>query len=247
MKKFPVKFFATLKWLGFIKFIKTRLRSLGFSLVNSSSITSVHDFINMANSLQIPINVVYDIGANRGQWTRNLKDNCNKNISYYLFEPNVFHNQSLGATGSQYYNVLLSDSAEELDFYSINGTGDSIFKEVSEVYVGVKPIKMKTELLDHYVIRNHLPIPDLIKLDTQGSELKILKGALNLLGSVKFLIVECSILEYNSGAPTISEITKFLQCNGFQPYAVSEFHKNGKELFQIDVIFVAERVINFLA
>ena len=246
MRKLSAIIYSALKALGLIRLIKSLIRGLGFSVLSSNGAIGVFDFVNMVQSRGIRIDVVYDIGANRGQWTRDLRNSCDKDIVCYLFEPNRFHNQSLKATGSPYFNVLFSDVTEEVEFYSINGTGDSIFREVSKLYDEVKPIKMKTEVLEDFVMQNKLPRPDLIKLDTQGSELKILHGAMKLLGTVKFLVLECSIMEFNSGAPTISEVTSFLKGQGFSPYAISEIHKDENVLFQMDIIFVADWVISSL-
>jgi hypothetical protein len=83
-------------------------------------------------------------------------------------------------------------------------------------------------------------------LDTQGSELLILKGSREILKTVKFIIVECSIVPYNSGAPNFSETIDFLQSENFHPYAIAEFHKNKKRLFQLDVILVSQPIIELL-
>ena len=101
-------------------------------------------------------------------------------------------------------------------------------------------------MLDDFVREEGLPLPDLIKIDTQGSELNILRGSRGILSSVKFVVLECPILEYNLGAPDINQIIVFMENEGFKPYSIAEFHKNKKILFQLDIIFVAETLIDLL-
>lgn len=59
-------------------------------------------------------------------------------------------------------------------------------------------------------------IPDIIKLDTQGSELLILKGAERTLSSAIFVEIETEFHEFYIGQPTFSEVHKFMILNGFR-------------------------------
>ena len=46
-----------------------------------------------------------------------------------------------------------------------------IYKENTDFYEKIVPIKKVSNTIDNIVIQKNLPKPDLIKLDTQGSEL----------------------------------------------------------------------------
>jgi FkbM family methyltransferase len=246
MNKFRKHIFKLLKTTGFIQILKTQARKFGFTFVDSNNVSRVYDFVNLVKSLGIKLDVIYDIGANDGQWTREIQKKCPFKLTLILFEPNAFHNESLKSTNSRYFNEILSDCVETVNFYSLNGTGDSIFKEISERYDSVTPLSLKSKMLDDFVREEGLPLPDLIKIDTQGSELNILRGSRGILSSVKFVVLECPILEYNLGAPDINQIIVFMENEGFKPYSIAEFHKNKKILFQLDIIFVAETLIDLL-
>jgi FkbM family methyltransferase len=56
---------------------------------------------------------------------------------------------------------------------------------------------------------------DYLVLDVQGAELKVLKGATQLLDHIKFLIVEVSEFPLYEGGCTLDELTKFLQNQNF--------------------------------
>ena len=246
MMKLKGHVFKFLKATGLIRILKMHARKVGFTFVDSNSVSRVYDFVNLAKSRGIKLDVIYDIGANEGHWTREIQANCPFELTFFLFEPNPFHNENLKSTNQQYFNEILSDCVETVSFYSLNGTGDSIFKEISERYDSVTPLSLKSKMLDDFVREECLPLPDLIKIDTQGSELNILRGSRGILSSVKFVVLECPILEYNLGAPDINQIIVFMENEGFKPYSIAEFHKNKKILFQLDIIFVAETLIDLL-
>ena len=63
---------------------------------------------------------------------------------------------------------------------------------------------------------NKYPQPDLIKIDTQGSELDILKGAENTIKGVKHLIVELQHVQYNIGAKLVDESIEYIFSLGFE-------------------------------
>ena len=52
------------------------------------------------------------------------------------------------------------------------------------------------------------PVYDLIKIDTQGSELDIIEGGINTFNNAKVVITEVSFDNYNEGGCTKDEILK---------------------------------------
>ena len=47
---------------------------------------------------------------------------------------------------------------------------------------------------------------DLVKLDTQGSEIDILNGGSHMIKNTTAIIVEVSHVEYNENAPLVDEV-----------------------------------------
>lgn len=75
---------------------------------------------------------------------------------------------------------------------------------------------MKTVTLDAIMRLKQLPPPDLLKLDVQGAELDVLKGALECLTSASHVILELQKVEYNQGAPLKDTVIEWMQQQGFQ-------------------------------
>jgi FkbM family methyltransferase len=188
------------------------------------------------------IRTVYDIGANNGNWSKHLKKDALRQSQFVLFEANESHVNSLEKTGLKYFVGVLSSKENIVDFFSVGGAGDSYFLESTVHYSSVSPKKVLTQTLDKLAKENSLPKPDLIKLDTQGSEIDILKGGMNALESASLVLIECPIVKYNIGAPNIHEYIVFLQSCGFVPIDLMETHFVGKIVAQIDLLFMREDV-----
>jgi hypothetical protein len=79
----------------------------------------------------------------------------------------------------------------------------------------------------------------MLKIDTQGYELEVLKGARSTLQNIEFLLVEMSLIPVNSGAPLIQDIMSHLDASGFVLYDIAEFHRRplDQALWQIDGLF----------
>lgn len=191
----------------------------------------------MLKKLGIEFFNVLDVGSNAGNWARSIKQNCLKNSTFYLIEPNGNYLNLLSKIGNV-FQVVLSDNEKEVDFFSIGGTGDSYFKEKTFHYKDILPQKIHTTTLDL------LPLPriDLIKIDTQGSEIDILRGYKNC--EAKAIILEIPISEYNHGAPKFSEYIDFMQSIDYIPVKLIDEHYIDFELKQLDLGFLERKLLS---
>jgi len=188
---------------------------------------------------------IYDIGANEGKWTRSMS--MTFDCDFVCFEANDKHKKpSFLSNRHKWYNAVLSHtSGLEVEFYDVidrdpnrKGTGDSYYKEMTGIYTDLKPRTMVTETLDEIVERDALQYPDFIKIDTQGSEVDIFRGATNVLKNTGVIHVEMPILEYNRGAPKFNDYIDCLSENDFYPVALDEVHRSSDYIIQIDMCFM---------
>ena len=224
-----------------IGFLNSLLSTLGLSLVRNSSRSDLPSLIRRLQNHGIEINVVYDIGAFKGLWTKALSRQLKKKAKFFMFEPNHTHNDSLSKVGHPFFNVLLSDKSETKKFFSLEGSGDSYYPELPGDTSQPVVKEMKSVTLDSLVFssENPLPLPDLIKIDTQGSELDILHGAKQVLKSTSVIIMECPIVKYNQGAPDIQDYLDFALKNDWVPLSIVEIHILREVFVQIDIAFVS--------
>jgi FkbM family methyltransferase len=82
--------------------------------------------------------------------------------------------------------------------------------------------------------------PVLLKIDTQGAELEVLKGLGDRIGEIDLLIVETTMMEARRGIPQFADVVRFCDEAGFAVYDVLEGHVRALDgaLAQIDLAFV---------
>ena len=79
---------------------------------------------------------------------------------------------------------------------------------------------------------------DLIKMDTQGSELDIIKGGLGICKKSSYIILEVATTEYNIGAPMESKVINFMGSIGFENMiTIGEHIDNNNITIQKDIVF----------
>jgi alpha-N-acetylglucosamine transferase len=117
--------------------------------------------------------------------------------------------------------------------------GNSYYREIGHpenLFPIDKFIIKKTRSLDSVCIENNFELPDLIKIDVQGSEMDIIKGASKCLEKAKYLIVEMQHVDYNENAPKVFETKPFIESLGWKCIA-EKFSDNGCDA---DYCFVKE-------
>ena len=72
---------------------------------------------------------------------------------------------------------------------------------------------VRTVRIDHVI--NSVDTPCLMKIDVQGYELEVLRGAQELLPRVRYLLVECSFTELYLGQALVGDVVKYLHERGY--------------------------------
>lgn len=160
--------------------------------------------------------VIYDIGANVLHWTKNAEKIWPdaKIILFDAYEPCEFLYQGYG----HHMGVLSKSDNDTVKFYQSQAYpgGNSYYKENSNVFGEFNYAMMTTRTLDSVVKEHNFPLPDLIKIDVQGSEKDILMGAKNTIKYATRMIVELQHVEYNLGAPKSDETLPFIEGLGWK-------------------------------
>lgn len=92
--------------------------------------------------------------------------------------------------------------------------------------------------LEEYLIAHNIKKVKLLKLDTQGSELLVLKGCGNKLKDIEYIVCKVSFFELYKGSPVWTEIIDFLRHFSFEVVLMDGFcfDVNGN-LLQADILF----------
>ena len=193
---------------------------------------------------------VIHVGANFGQ-ERELYSTYGLNVVWIEPIPEVF--AGLKALINPYpnqkafcYLVTDVDDKEYLFHVSNNeGQSSSIYDLAAheELWPNVtytKTITLKSIMLSSLIKKEHLEMDkyDTLILDTQGSELLVLKGAISLLPYIKYVKTEVADFESYVGCCKLSEMDTFFEEHNFRRIAKARFaYKEGVGSYY-DVLYV---------
>lgn len=197
-----------------------------------------HEIIKRALNNGMKIDVVYDIGACAGYFSKDLKSIL-PHANYYLFEANIVYlPQLIDPKFNSFIVTLSNEDDREVDFWVGLNTGDSYYKETTAIYDRLNSQRMKCTTLDTMIKNKNLPIPNFVKIDTQGSELDILSAAKTFMGKTEMILCECPIIEYNKGAPKMTDYLEFFKSYDYIPVEITQVHRAEDTILQIDFLFV---------
>lgn len=98
---------------------------------------------------------------------------------------------------------------------------------------------VRTKRLDDLLAAARLERPALLKVDVQGAELGVLRGAEGILEAIDEVLVECSFAELYRGQALAGEVVAHLQARGFSLAAIcSPVTRPRGRLIQADFLFV---------
>ncbi len=208
---------------------------------------------NLMNRLH-PV-VVLDVGANTGQYGRTLRG-----IGYegliVSFEPLAAAHKELTVAAGGDGNWLVAPRAalgSAKGSIEINVSGNSVSSSVlpmNEAHLSVAPksryVATQTVALER--LDDLLPSifsgpgPVFLKLDAQGYEEEVLKGATGILSRVVAIQMEISLIPLYEGAPSLVHLLSAMRDLGFELFQVVPGFRDVTtgQLLQLDGIFVRQ-------
>jgi FkbM family methyltransferase len=191
--------------------------------------------------------VIVDCGAYIGSWTKMVKK-VFPNANILMIEPQASKEPLLVQVCNEfsgtvdYVRCLLgSEQKEKVTFFEVEGTetNSSVLEDVTIRPGKVVTLKMTT--LDDILREKKVKECTFLKLDVQGYELEVLKGAKEALKNAEVILLEVSFIRCNRSAPLFHEVVAFMKERGFLVYDVSPLPRwKDNTLLQADVFFVKE-------
>lgn len=140
--------------------------------------------------------VVIDIGAHLGVIAMSISHSLNNAGKIYAFEPtpNTFSLLCRIVKLNKCSTIIpinkaVSDRNETLSFYIDNNLGSNANSLVSKNERNRQSIDVETITIDQFVTENKINKIDFLKIDAEGSELSVLKGAIKTLKNHKPLAI----------------------------------------------------------
>ena len=163
----------------------------------------------------------FDAGASNGRWSSRVSEDFPE-AEFDLFEPLAeiapAYREGLEETLSGHpkfrlHKVALGAECKRASMflYPQNLVGSTALE------LGFKPqaaevVEVDMLTIDYAIQEFRLPVPQVIKIDTQGCELAILRGASRTLPQVEALLLECWLTRgYGKPTPLWLEVAEFLR------------------------------------
>jgi FkbM family methyltransferase len=201
------------------------------------------------------IDLIFDIGANTGQYARELFSLGYKGKIVSIEPLSGAYNQLLKHSENNVNWIIaercaLGDKNEDSE---INITENSVSSSLMEILpghtdsepaskiIGKENIKVYTldSIADKFIVDNNITF---LKIDTQGFEEKVLKGAETTLKRVKGVQLELSLVKLFEGQKLYLELIEMMKSYGFDLYSVEPAFtdKRTGRLLQVNGLFFRE-------
>lgn len=142
---------------------------------------------------------IVDVGANRGDWTRTALQ-VFPDAAYTLIEPQ----ENLKSYAQdlldrhrkiEWITAGVSNAAGTMRL-TIAGRDDSstfVLSEDEARAAGLRQVPVEVRTLNDIMSSRKAPLPDLVKIDAEGLDLKVLDGASELMGKTRVFLVEAAV------------------------------------------------------
>jgi len=201
--------------------------------------------------LKSKANVIFDVGSNRGNITLKYL-NLFPNATIHAFEPfpdsyEIFinlHKENLNVHLNKY--ALSSELGKAI--LNVNKSVDTnslleskkIGANSDKSCISVGQIEIETNTIDNYCIQNNITEIDILKIDVQGSEIEVLKGALDMLkkGNIKLIYTETYFEQQYVNQPLFHDISQLLYKHNFVLQDIYDPYFSKNNILWCDSIFI---------
>ncbi len=225
--------------------IRKLIQKTGFDLHRYRPATD-----KLAYLRSLDLGTVLDIGANTGQFAREIRQRLPE-AQIYSFEPLKGPFQTLETSFRKdpkfkAFNYALGDMEGEVEMHKSVYSPSSSLLPMSDTHKELFPHtkentqeKIIIKRLDDVAKNLELEKEVLIKVDVQGFEQKVLDGGIQAFGQAKALIIEVSFLELYKDQPSFDTLYQKLKSLGFE-YKGSLEQKIGKsgQIISEDSLFI---------
>lgn len=187
---------------------------------------------------------ILDIGANVGQFRTQAQEFWPDSYIFSI-EASDACEEHLSKLTDDYLICLLAKDESNYNYFSRKNdptsTGNSIYRELTRFFSDdqLEVIKKDGIPLDSLFAPDRTF--DLIKMDTQGSELDIIEGGREICSRAKAILLEVSYTEYNKNAPLVAEVVEYMQKFNYEPsWVLDESRNHGAH--QQDILFINKAI-----
>jgi FkbM family methyltransferase len=188
------------------------------------------DIIRFAKGIY-EINTIFDIGANIGQSTQYYSKNFPK-AKIYSFEPirntfNELFKNTHSIQNTHCYQIAMGSQSEEVEVeLQTNSQWNSLAG--CKIESAGKKEKVIVKTVDEFMSENKIKNISILKIDTEGYEIQVLKGAKKFLNNCKntFIYIETTFIKEDNTHTQFVDIYQELYRFGFRFVGIYEQNYN---------------------
>lgn len=228
------------------RLFKTSLQLVPDDFLAKHGVNSMWWSIANLKALGYQPKTIIDVGAYKGEWTTSVAGIFDQS-KFLMIEaqPNLKNHLATVASNNDqiiFESTLVGAAENDVKEFTVMKTGSSVFEQTHEGKADRNKVQLTTKTLDGIVKEHKLEGEFFLKMDVQGYEIEVMKGAPQVLENTPVILLEASLLNYNLGAPLVDEIIGFLKSKGYLLFDICEFHRKSEDgtLNQVDLIFCKE-------
>jgi FkbM family methyltransferase len=232
------------------KELKKRLFKLGYKIskINNNPLLDPNPFTATKSEIKSEKPIIFDIGMNHGQTLKKIKSSI-PNCIIHGFEASKYCFKQLEKDFSYDKNITLNNLAVgdketilEFNEYSWDAMNSFLVRAYGSAKI-IEKYDVNVITIDKYCEDNNISKIHILKSDTEGFELKVLKGAKEMMiqNNIQFIHIELFFDLNFIGQSSVGDIFSYLENNNFSLVQFSDFSTTGKGLAsKSDALFINE-------
>lgn len=221
------------------KLVQSTFNKFGYRIVRdrslpdtavSASAYGLEPFLFLLKRFGFNPNHIIDVGANKGTWTRRALQFFPQAL-YTLVEPQDHlktHIQDLldGGYKIKWINMGVADNSGFLPF-TISNRDDASTFALNPADENDRRISVPVTTLNEIMSAASIPPPEMVKIDAEGFDLKVLGGASDMLGKTEISFVEVQICG-TGWETTIARVIRRMDEAGYKVIDITDINRSPK-------------------
>lgn len=225
------------------KFIQKILGRFGYRITKLGGYAETDPFFQSLQKLNLHPKCIVDIGANCGNWTLTAMRYFPE-AKYILLEPqgdllresglDKFSNVRIFEVGAGAETTTAKLTiAPRSDSFSFSLSPDEAEK------LGRKQIEFPVVALDDLIEKENLDAPNIVKIDAEGWDLRVLEGAQKAINSADVVLMEAAVMNKTFKNRIDVVIEKMAQL-GFSVFDITDLNRTRRynALWLVEIAFV---------